>query len=152
GMYMLGEVAALRSEAISMAALHDDVSRGGAAILARAARHDAPAARPADMAIVGMSAIFPGAPDLPTYWQNIVTGKNSVTEVPPERWNAALYYDPAGTGDKTPSKWGGFLPDVAFDPARYGIPPRSLAAIEPTQLLALEASRRALDDFGGAFE
>src|SRR4029453_14223567 len=30
----------------------------------------------------------------------------------------------------------------------YGIPPLSLAAIEPVQLLALEATRRALEDAG----
>jgi 3-oxoacyl-(acyl-carrier-protein) synthase/NAD(P)H-dependent flavin oxidoreductase YrpB (nitropropane dioxygenase family) len=81
---------------------------------------------------------------------NLVAGKNAITEVPRERWNAEQYYDPAGTGEKTPSKWGGFLDDVLFDPAAYGIPPRSLASIDPTQLLALEAARRALDDAGYA--
>src|SRR5262249_22603790 len=97
---------------------------------------------------VGMAAIFPGAPDLESFWRNVVTGVDAVTEVPRRRWNADAYYDPAGSGDKTPSRWGGFLGEVAFDPALYGIPPRSLAAIEPVQLLALEVSRRALGDAG----
>ena len=48
------------------------------------------------------------------------------------------------------SKWGGFLPDVAFDPLRYGMPPSSLPSIEPAQLLALEVVRTALADAGYA--
>ncbi len=65
-----------------------------------------------------------------------------------DRWDPALYFDPAGTGEKTPSKWGGFLSPMLFDPAAYGIPPRSLAAIDTVQILALEVARRALDDAG----
>src|SRR5262249_53805137 len=87
---------------------------------------------------------------LASYWANIVAGRNSITEVPAERWSTSIYYDPAGTGEKTPSKWGGFIPEIPFDPAAFGIPPRSLAAIEPVQLLALEVARRALDDAGYA--
>ncbi|MGO4756344.1 polyketide synthase, partial [Streptomyces sp. 2MCAF27] len=48
----------------------------------------------------------------------------------------------------TASKWGGFLPPIPFDPLRYGIPPASLGSIEPVQLLALEAARRALEHAG----
>ena len=74
--------------------------------------------------------------------------------MPPERWDVATYYDPAAVGDgagsKTPCKWGGFLDDIPFDPLAYGIPPNSLAAIEPVQLLALEIARRALADAGYA--
>src|SRR4029450_10094705 len=51
-------------------------------------------------------------------------------------------------GRKTPSRWGGFLPEVPFDALAYGIPPRSLAAIESVQLLSLEVAARALADAG----
>ena len=91
-----------------------------------------------------------GAPDVASYWRNIVSGANSITPVPAERWNVALHYDANGTGDKTPSRWGGFIPDVAFDPAAHGIPPRSVAAIDPVQLVALEVAQRALEDAGYA--
>jgi len=155
GMYMMGQVAALRDRVLSIEELHQDVSEGGARALCAARDAIAPAAamgagnqRAPRVAIVGMASIFPGAPDLESFWRNIVTGQDAITEVPKERWNPAAYYDPAGTGDKTPSKWGGFLDEVAFDPASFGIPPRSLAAIEPVQLLALEVSRRALGDAG----
>src|SRR5262249_44954733 len=55
-----------------------------------------------------------------------------------------------GAGRKTPCKWGGFLDDIPFDPLAYGIPPKSLTAIEPVQLLSLEIARRALADAGYA--
>lgn len=153
GMFMIGQVATLRHEVTTIAALHADVSLGADRFLAAAA-DPAPSPRPSavPIAIVGMAGIFPGAPDLDTFWSNVVLGRDAVREVPPERWNASLYWDdaptPAGKPGKTPSKWGGFLEPVAFDPLTYGIPPKSLAAIEPVQLLALEVARRALDDAG----
>jgi acyl transferase domain-containing protein/NAD(P)-dependent dehydrogenase (short-subunit alcohol dehydrogenase family) len=98
-----------------------------------------------------MACVFPDAADLETFWANIVNGVDSITEVPKGRWDTDLYYDPNGRpGEKTPSKWGGFVPDIDFDPMIFGLPPRSLSAIEPVQLLSLEVARRALDDAGYA--
>ncbi len=148
GMYMIGQVASLRSTRCTMAELHQDVSEGAARVLASAALPPQPArsGKPVDVAIIGMACLFPDAPNLAAFWKNVVLGANAIREVPPDRWNPDLYFDPAGTGDKTPSKWGGFLPEVAFDPMAFGIPPKSLAAIDPVQLLSLEVARRALED------
>jgi acyl transferase domain-containing protein/NAD(P)H-dependent flavin oxidoreductase YrpB (nitropropane dioxygenase family)/NAD(P)-dependent dehydrogenase (short-subunit alcohol dehydrogenase family) len=150
GMYMIGQVAALRDRVVTMADLHTDVTAGSVRYLEATPIPADTALEPVGprIAIVGMAGVFPGSPDLDSYWANIVLGKNAVTEVPRERWSVETYYDPNGTGAKTPSKWGGFLPKIPFDPAIYGIPPRSLAAIEPVQLLALEVARRALLDAG----
>jgi len=156
GMFMIGQVAALRESVCSVAELHADVSAGASRVVAAlpACEPPAPEPEPADVAIVGMACVFPNAPDLASFWANIVGGDNAITEVPPERWNPDTYYDPEATGAsagrKTPSKWGGFLPEVDFDPLAYGIPPKSLAAIEPVQLLSLEVARRALADAGYA--
>jgi len=159
GMYMIGQVAALRNSVLSIAELHEDVSVGGTALLGeREAPAEAGNARDiadiADIAIVGLAAIFPGAPDTDAFWANIVAGKNAIREVPADRWDIATYYDPNATtvdaGRKTPCKWGGFLDEVPFDPLAYGIPPKSLASIEPVQLLALEIAKRALIDAGYA--
>jgi acyl transferase domain-containing protein/NAD(P)H-dependent flavin oxidoreductase YrpB (nitropropane dioxygenase family)/NAD(P)-dependent dehydrogenase (short-subunit alcohol dehydrogenase family) len=172
GMVMIGEVATLRRATTTVNALHRQVSDGATDFLnargaqlglpdphaqsddagtGTAAYADAPA-DPLDIAIVGMAGIFPGAPDTDQYWANVVAGVDAVTEVPAERWDSATYYDPAavttGAGQRTPSKWGGFLPDVPFDALSYGVPPSSLAAVDPTQLLALEVATRALGDAG----
>ncbi|MFD8496907.1 SDR family oxidoreductase [Amycolatopsis sp. NPDC059657] len=155
GMFMAGEVAVLRSEVTTIAALHEAVGTGAREFLANriaelgfAAGEIDSTPEPLDIAIVGMSCMFPQAPDLTTFWANILGGVDSVTEVPSRRWDQSLYYDPDGDGSRTPSRWGGFLPEIPFDPLSYGIPPSSLASIEPVQLLALEAARRALVDAG----
>ncbi len=108
------------------------------------------------MAIVGMACVMPGAPDVEAFWANIVDGVDSVTEVPATRWNLATHYDPdhdssargAGRDPMSVSKWGGFVPDVGFDALRWGIPPASLASIDPAQLMALKAAAGALEDAG----
>ncbi|MFG3016744.1 SDR family NAD(P)-dependent oxidoreductase [Streptomyces cinerochromogenes] len=169
GLFMAGQVAVLRSAPTTLAALHHAVTDGAADFLAarataatrvggaagvagapRAVRPgqdrvaEPPPPPPLDIAIVGMACMFPQAPDLATFWANIVAGRDAVTEVPPDRWDPAVHH----TAGSTASKWGGFLPPIPFDPLRYGIPPASLGSIEPVQLLSLEAARRALDDAG----
>ncbi|MFB9908674.1 SDR family NAD(P)-dependent oxidoreductase [Allokutzneria oryzae] len=164
GMFMAGQVAVLRSAVTTVAELHASVSADAAAFLTTRLdelsafsgreRAEAEAPEPLDVAIVGMACMFPGAADLPTYWANVLGGLDSVTEVPLSRWDHQTYYSPEAVGrtagEKTPSKWGGFLPEIPFDPLSYGIPPASLAAIEPVQLLALEAAQRSLADAGYA--
>jgi acyl transferase domain-containing protein len=96
-----------------------------------------------------MACIFPEAKNIEEYWRNIILGKDCVTEVPDERWNKALYYDPTSTADDmSHSKWGGFIPKIDFDPLEFGIPPQSLAAIEPTQLLTLMVAKQAMENAG----
>ncbi|MFB7267587.1 beta-ketoacyl synthase N-terminal-like domain-containing protein, partial [Streptomyces nojiriensis] len=160
GLFMLGQAATLRTATTTIAALHAQVTEGATALLERRARELAafgPSAQgarrtadPLDIAIVGMACAYPGAPDLAAYWAMVLAGTDAVTEVPAERWDPALYYDadPARAGERTPSRWGGFLGPVPFDALAHGIPPASLAGIEPVQLLALEISARALGDAG----
>ncbi|MDX6719062.1 MAG: hypothetical protein QOJ63_1316, partial [Solirubrobacteraceae bacterium] len=165
GLFMAGQVAVLRSQTMTIAGLHAAVSDGAADFLddrtsqlrgqlgaAGIAVGEPPAAPPLDVAIVGMACVFPGSPDLAGFWANVVAGADLITEIPAERWDPGVYYSPEAAGDtageRTPSKWGGFLPRVPFDALRYGIPPASLPSIEPVQLLALEVAQRALVDAG----
>ncbi|BEL03910.1 hypothetical protein Q0Z83_021010 [Actinoplanes sichuanensis] len=160
GMYMIGDVATLRSATTTIAELHRQVTDGADALLSRRAAALAPAPavvrepEPLDIAIVGMACVLPQAEDLATFWHNTVTGLDAVTEIPAGRWDVGRYFDPdayrRARRDATPSKWGGFLPRIAFDALAYGIPPTSLASIEPVQLLALEVAARALADAGYA--
>ncbi|WP_298741338.1 type I polyketide synthase [uncultured Chitinophaga sp.] len=155
GMYMIGQVAALKEHVITVAELHQTVAEDNYTLIKQAALPalPTPAGKALDVAIVGMACIYPGARNIEEYWRNIILGKDCVTEVPDERWNKSLYYDPASTnGEKTPSKWGGFIPRIDFDPLTFGIPPQSLAAIDPAQLLSLLVAKQALDNagYGGA--
>ncbi len=155
GLYMLGQLAALRDRVVTIKELHHEVTAGATALIeqsARPLREEAGESRqPVAIAIVGMAAIFPGAEDVETFWRNSLRGVDSITEVPADRWDWRTYYDPDPKApDKIYSKWGGFLPEVPFDPLRYGMPPSSLPSIEPAQLLALEVARTALEDAGYA--
>ena len=96
------------------------------------------------IAVVGMAALFPGAPDLEQYWQNILNKVDSIIEVPESRWDIADYYDEDSSApDKTYSKRGGFLPEVDFDPMEFGIPPNLLEQTDSSQLLGLLVARTA---------
>jgi acyl transferase domain-containing protein len=98
-----------------------------------------------------MSCLFPGAPDVNTFWQNILGKVDAVSDPPPEAWDPSLYYDPHSIDtDRVYCKRGGFLDSFSgFDPLKFGIPPRAVGG-DPDQWLALELARRALDDAGYA--
>ncbi|HLI50601.1 MAG TPA: beta-ketoacyl synthase N-terminal-like domain-containing protein, partial [Thermomicrobiaceae bacterium] len=153
GMYMIGQVAGLHHEVRTIRELHQTVSEGSTERLAqlelRGQSDEAEPLAPADVAIVGIGCILPGAPDLATFWSNILNKVDSVTEVPESRWDWRNYYDADRSArDKIYSRWGGFIDDVPFDPVAFGMPPASLASIEPFQLLGLLVVQAALKDAG----
>ncbi len=153
GMYMIGQVAALRDGPCTLAELHEQVSGGCTRILKTlvpvAAFAEPASPPPAAIAIVGMGTILPGAPDLKTFWANLLNKVDAITEVPADRWDWRRYYDADRSArDKVYSRWGGFLTDVPFDPVVFGMPPSTLPSIEPFQLLALAVVREALRDAG----
>ncbi|MEN6572626.1 MAG: SDR family NAD(P)-dependent oxidoreductase [Anaerolineaceae bacterium] len=103
------------------------------------------------IAIVGMGALLPDAFDVPSFWNNVVNARYSVTEVPADRWNTDLYYDPDHSAvDKTYSKIGAFVRGYQFDPLKNGliIPPKLLSAMDFTQQWAIAVSQQALKDYG----
>ncbi len=78
------------------------------------------------IAIVGISGAFPQSEDANQLWQNIIEGRNCITEIPDSRWNWREYYgDPMNQHNKTKIKWGGFIEGVdQFDPLFFEISPR----------------------------
>ncbi len=102
-----------------------------------------------DIAIVGMSCVFPKAPSLRQYWQNILQRLDCISEIDPARWNSSTFYDEDRLArDKIYSKWGGFLESMRFDPVKWKIPPASLMSIDPIQLMSLEVANQAMIDAG----
>jgi acyl transferase domain-containing protein/NADP-dependent 3-hydroxy acid dehydrogenase YdfG len=99
------------------------------------------------IAIVGVSALFPGSLDHTGFWRDILAGRDLLTDVPASHWLIEDYYDPDPTKpDKTYAKRGAFLPDVDFDPMAWGIPPSIVPQTDTTQLLALIVAQKVLDD------
>ncbi|MFI7320985.1 beta-ketoacyl synthase N-terminal-like domain-containing protein [Streptomyces venezuelae] len=111
----------------------------GAANTAAAPEGPSPA-----VAVIGMAVLLPGAPDLATYWQNLVTGTDAITQVPAHRWDASLY------PERIYCRRGGFVDDIAsVDAAGLGVMPDSVHGTEPDQLIALQVAARAIADAGG---
>ncbi|MCS6939868.1 MAG: polyketide synthase, partial [Roseiflexus sp.] len=101
------------------------------------------------IAIVGVGAILPDAPNAPAFWTNILNKRYSITETPPERWSIADYYDPDPSApDKTYSKIGGWVRGFTFDWKRFKIPPRVAAAMDEGQQWAVTIAAEALADYG----
>ena len=102
------------------------------------------------IAILGMACRLPGGIATPqAYWDVLANGVDTVTEVPPERWNVNEYYDSdLGPGTMN-TKWGGFLDQVdQFDPEFFDLGEREAACMDPQQRLLLEVAWEAFEDAG----
>jgi acyl transferase domain-containing protein len=101
------------------------------------------------IAIVGLAGLFPQSRDLREFWRNIVDAKDCIEEVPSSHWNTDDYYDPdPAAEDRTYARRGGFLPEIAFNPMEFGLPPNTLEVTDILQLLSLTVARDVLRDAG----
>jgi acyl transferase domain-containing protein len=103
------------------------------------------------IAIVGVGAVLPDAPDTAAFWENVKGGRYSINETPSDRWDTGLYWDPdPAAPDKTYSKIGGWVRDWEWNPRgwRLPIPPTVGDQMDLTQKWAIAATRQALIDFG----
>jgi acyl transferase domain-containing protein/phosphopantetheinyl transferase len=103
-----------------------------------------------DVAIIGMACVLPGAPDLDTFWHNVVHKVDAISDVPPGRWDPEIFFDPhSDANDRVYSKRGGYITyPIRFDPADYGVIPIVVMHGEPEQFLALMVAHQALADSG----
>src|SRR5271168_5115134 len=106
--------------------------------------------RPLDIAIVGLACRFPGARTAAEFWENMVAGRDATCDVPPDRWDPAVFFDPASSAsDRVYCKRGGYLgAPITFDPLAHGVMPLAVAGGEPEQFLVLDAAQAALADAG----
>ena len=109
-----------------------------------------PAAQDTAIAVIGLSGRYPQANNLDEYWENLRAGKDCITEIPPERWDHRLYFDPQkGQPGKSYSKWGGFIEGVdLFDPLFFNISPREAQIMDPQERLFLQCVYHTLEDAG----
>ena len=113
----------------------------------------APLPKDEPIAIIGLSGRYPGADDLDSFWANLAAGRDAITEIPPERWDRAGFFqadaDEAVANGRSYAKWGGFLDGFAdFDPLFFRISPRDAAAMDPQERLFLMTAWAAFEDAG----
>jgi acyl transferase domain-containing protein/acyl-CoA synthetase (AMP-forming)/AMP-acid ligase II/acyl carrier protein len=102
------------------------------------------------VAIIGIGCRFPGADGPAAFWRLLADGVDATSEIPSDRWDADVFYDPDPSAPGTAvSRRGGFLNGVdQFDSQFFGISPRESAQMDPQQRLLLETSWEAMEDGG----
>jgi microcystin synthetase protein McyG len=99
------------------------------------------------VAVIGLGCRLPGADGPDAFWRLLAEGRDAVSEVPADRWDAAAWYDPdPDAPGKINTRYGGFLRRVdGFDPGFFGISPREAAAMDPQQRVLLEVAWETLE-------
>ncbi|VVC77176.1 Polyketide synthase PksL [Aquicella siphonis] len=111
---------------------------------------DASEAGHRDIAIIGMSGVFPGAPDIDTFWKNLIEGKNSIGVIPSSRWDWKKYDgNPETDLGRISVKWGGFIDDIeCFDAPFFNMSPREAELTDPQQRIFLQVVWNTVEDSG----
>jgi phthiocerol/phenolphthiocerol synthesis type-I polyketide synthase E len=100
------------------------------------------------IAIVGMAGRFPGAPDLDTYWRNLLAGREGISRFTDEALRASGVPD-AELRDPGYVKANGLLDGVElFDASFFGFTPLEAEITDPQHRLFLETAWQALEDAG----
>ncbi|TMC19458.1 MAG: methyltransferase, partial [Chloroflexi bacterium] len=102
------------------------------------------------IAIIGVSGSFPQAPDVQSLWDNLLEGKDCISEIPPSRWDWRTYFgNPEASPNKTNVKWAGVIEDIEqFDPLFFGISPSEAEQMDPQQRLLMMYVWKAIEDAG----
>ncbi|WP_025763415.1 SDR family NAD(P)-dependent oxidoreductase [Dyadobacter tibetensis] len=94
------------------------------------------------IAVIGVSAELPMAKDIHEFWENLVSERHCVTEIPKERWDFRDY--PA-----VKARLGGFIENMStFDPLFFNISPAEALQMDPQQRLMMMHIWKAIEDAG----
>lgn len=105
--------------------------------------------QPTDIAIIGMSGVFPGAVNIGAFWNNILNKVDAIEQAPAHRLDAVYFDSEEQAVDRFYCRRGGFIDEYAeFDPLSFGILPVAVEGTEPEHLLTLALAKQALADAG----
>ena len=102
------------------------------------------------VAIVGLAGKYPKAENIDELWENLLAKRDCIDEIPKERFDIDLYYNPDKNAKKSVySRYGGFIDGIdEFDPMFFHIAPKEAKNIDPQERLFLECSYHAMEDAG----
>ena len=103
-----------------------------------------------EIAVIGMAGRFPMAKDIDSFWDNIVSGRNCISEIPLSRWDTRDYYVEGQPGlGQSNSKWMGVLEGHdRFDPLFFGLSPVEAEAMDPQQRIFLQSCWHGMENAG----
>ncbi|XP_072306535.1 phthioceranic/hydroxyphthioceranic acid synthase-like [Eucyclogobius newberryi] len=106
------------------------------------------------IAVVGVGCNFPGGEGVDNFWRVLLEGRNCASDIPAERFDSALWYDPDdGKPGKTQTKKAAFINGFnEFDHKFFGITEAEANFMDPQQKLLLHCTYRALEDAGISME
>jgi len=101
------------------------------------------------VAIVGHAFRFPGSTSS-NYWQNLLEGRDLVTQVEEGRWSQEAFGHPDKANPGTSYTFAaGSIGDISgFDAGFFGISPREAGLMDPQQRLLLELAWEAVENAG----
>jgi len=106
------------------------------------------------IAVIGVSALMPDAPDVETFWQNIIDAKVSIRNIPEHRWLGPIehFYRDGGPGNIeegfTYARIGAVVEGYDFDWRRWRLPPGTLPQIDLAQQWAVSVAASAIEQAG----
>ncbi|HEY1909448.1 MAG TPA: beta-ketoacyl synthase N-terminal-like domain-containing protein, partial [Vicinamibacterales bacterium] len=100
------------------------------------------------IAIVGQACVLPGAATPDALWDAVISRRDLLTPVSPERWrmdgDLVVAADPSDTRDHIISNRAGVVADFAFSPDGLRLPADVLAPLDPLCHWLLHTGREAL--------
>ena len=101
-------------------------------------------------AMLGLRGAFPGGADADEFWRLLSDGRDAVSVVPGDRWDADEFFDPdPDAPGKMVTRRAGFVDDVAgFDASFFGVSTREAQFMDPQHRLMLETTWSAVEHAG----
>ena len=106
------------------------------------------------IAVIGVSALMPDAPDIDAFWQNIIDAKVSIRTIPEHRWIGPIdhFFREGGPGNIeegfTYARIGAVVEGYDFDWRRWRLPPGTLPQIDLAQQWAVSVAASAIEHAG----
>lgn len=102
------------------------------------------------IAIIGMCGVMPRSDDLESFWENLVTGKNLITQVPEKRFTWGSFKEVLARENESDLLFkGGFISDIdTFDASFFNISPHEAELMDPQQRILLEIVWKTIEDAG----
>ncbi|MBK4145936.1 acyltransferase domain-containing protein [Corynebacterium macginleyi] len=108
-----------------------------------------PAAQGSDIAVIGLSGRFPGANDVPEFWNMLAESRAGTGPLPVGRWSEYSADPVMSEKIAQHNTDGGYIEDVAsFDAEFFGLSPLEAANMDPQQRILLELVWHALENAG----